>query len=55
MEEDGKVFSDYDVDLTSGRTWFQGVSLYEVTTAISPVSLTNLDNGIFKIMLLNNG
>jgi len=25
MEEYGKVFSDYDVDMSSGRTWFEGV------------------------------
>jgi len=31
MEEDGKVFSDYDVDLTTGRTWFEGVKLVVVS------------------------
>jgi len=30
MEEDGKVFSDYDVDMSTGRTWFEGVKLVEV-------------------------
>jgi len=58
------VFSDYDVDLTSGRTWFQGVRLYDqsgnptlLSTATAPIVPTkgDLDNKVFKIMLLNNG
>jgi len=29
MEEDGKVFSDHDVDMSSGRNWISGVKLVE--------------------------
>jgi len=56
MEEDGKVFSDYDVDMTSGRTWFEGVRLHNNKgPALLPSTMKNLDNQTFKIMLLNNG
>jgi len=48
MEEDGKVFSDYDVDLISGRTMFEGVKL------IGGKNEDKLDGNVFKIMLLNN-
>jgi len=51
MEEDGKVFSDYDVDLTSGRTWFEGVKLFESGTQVDPpVGAINK----YKIMLMNS-
>ena len=67
MEESGgKVFSDYDVDI-SGRTWFKGVKLIETSTAPAPVDppvdptptppavpSASLDNRVFKIMLINN-
>jgi len=61
MEEYGKVFTAYDVDI-SGRTWFKGVKLTETSTAPpTPVDPTppavpkpSLANRVFKIMLLNN-
>jgi len=46
MEEDGKVFSDYDVDMSSGRTWFQGVKLIEAGTQVNPPAGAN---NIYKI------
>jgi len=50
------VFSDYDVDMSSGRTWFEGVKLVELNTLVDPPSsTTNLDNKVFKIKLRNDG
>jgi len=46
MEEDGKVFSDYDVDMSSGRTWFKGVVLIETLTQVDPPAGAN---NIYKI------
>jgi len=46
MEEDGKVFSDYDVDMTSGRTWFEGVKLVETNTVVVDPPMIN---NIYKI------
>ena len=61
MEEDGKVFSNYDVDMSSGRTWFEGVKLIDAMAAVvpptptpTPSTVNNLDNQVFKIKLLNN-
>jgi len=53
MEEDGKVFSDYDVDMSSGRTWFEGVKLFESGTQVNP-PVTVGTNNVYKIELLNN-
>ena len=50
------MFSDYDVDMSSGRTWFEGVKLVELNTLVDPPSsTTNLDNKVFKIKLRNDG
>jgi len=56
MEEDGKIFSDYDVDMKKGRTWLEGVKLVESGTQVNPpTSATNFDNKVFKIKLKNDG
>ena len=51
MEESGKVFADHDVDMSSGRTWFEGIKLVPIscpslttTSSSSSSSTTNLDN-----------
>jgi len=56
MEEDGKVFSDYDVDLSSGRNYFESVKLVEVggATPATPAPPAPSGGNVFKIMLLNN-
>jgi len=59
MEEDGKVFSDFDVSMSSGRTWFQGVKLIGANPAVitptpTPTTVNNLDNQVFKIKLKND-
>ena len=45
MEESGKVFADHDVDMSSGRTWFEGIKLYPAgSSSSSSCSTTSMDN-----------
>ena len=56
-EEGGKVLSGYGVDITSSRTWFEGVQLIDqelMCWGYFCLPPTNFANRVFKIMLLNN-